>query len=156
MEERGHPRLRMRHFPFHVGPLERDRWLVHMAAAVEHDVLRARASRRCRRRIDGLLRAGGRAPPQRHGPPDLHVGAQCGTIAFAPACPSSTSRPAQELWRREGVDGLSFEVDAGEVYALLGENGAGKSTAVEILEGHRSATSGCVEVLGADPSDCRS
>lgn len=35
MEERGHPRLRMRHLPYHVGPLERDRWLVHMAAAVE-------------------------------------------------------------------------------------------------------------------------
>ena len=35
MEERGHPRLRMRHLPFHVGPLERDRWLVHMAAAVD-------------------------------------------------------------------------------------------------------------------------
>jgi len=35
MEERGHPRLRMRHFPFHVGPRERDRWLVNMAAAVE-------------------------------------------------------------------------------------------------------------------------
>ncbi len=35
MEERGHPRLRMRHFPYHVGPLERDRWLFHMAAAVE-------------------------------------------------------------------------------------------------------------------------
>jgi hemoglobin len=35
MEERGDPKLRMRHFPFHVGPLERDRWLVHMAAAVE-------------------------------------------------------------------------------------------------------------------------
>lgn len=34
-DERGHPRLRMRHFPFHVGPLERDRWLTHMAAAVE-------------------------------------------------------------------------------------------------------------------------
>ena len=26
----------MRHVPFHIGPLERDRWLVHMAAAVEH------------------------------------------------------------------------------------------------------------------------
>jgi len=25
MEERGHPRLRMRHMPFHIGPLERDR-----------------------------------------------------------------------------------------------------------------------------------
>ena len=34
-EERGHPRLRMRHLPFHVGPLERDRWLLHMTAAVE-------------------------------------------------------------------------------------------------------------------------
>ncbi|WP_420453131.1 globin [Ilumatobacter sp.] len=34
-DERGHPRLRMRHLPFHVGPLERDRWLTHMAAAVE-------------------------------------------------------------------------------------------------------------------------
>lgn len=35
MEQRGHPRLRMRHMPFHVGERERDRWLVHMAAAVE-------------------------------------------------------------------------------------------------------------------------
>ena len=34
-EERGHPRLRLRHMPFRVGPEERDRWLLHMAAAVE-------------------------------------------------------------------------------------------------------------------------
>ena len=33
-EERGHPRLRMRHAPFAIGPDERDRWLVHMRAAV--------------------------------------------------------------------------------------------------------------------------
>lgn len=33
--ERGHPRLRMRHFPFPVGPRQRDRWLVHMTNAVE-------------------------------------------------------------------------------------------------------------------------
>ena len=33
-DERGHPRLRMRHMPFAVGPVERDRWLVHMRAAV--------------------------------------------------------------------------------------------------------------------------
>jgi len=50
------------------------------------------------------------------------------------------------------VNGLSFDVEAGEVYALLGPNGAGKSTAVEILEGHREATSGQVSVLGFDPS----
>jgi hemoglobin len=33
-DERGHPRLRMRHMPFHVGPAERDHWLHHMTAAV--------------------------------------------------------------------------------------------------------------------------
>ena len=33
-EERGHPRLRMRHFPFGIGVAERDRWLEHMTAAV--------------------------------------------------------------------------------------------------------------------------
>ena len=49
------------------------------------------------------------------------------------------------------VDGVSFEVGEGEVYALLGHNGAGKSTTVEILEGHRSRTAGEVTVLGHDP-----
>ena len=33
-EERGHPRLRMRHAPFPIDPLARDRWLVHMRAAL--------------------------------------------------------------------------------------------------------------------------
>jgi hemoglobin len=33
-QERGHPRLRMRHAPFAIGAEERDRWLVHMRAAV--------------------------------------------------------------------------------------------------------------------------
>ena len=34
-EERGHPRLRMRHQPFAIGQAERDAWLGHMRAAVE-------------------------------------------------------------------------------------------------------------------------
>ncbi len=34
-EERGHPRLRMRHSTFRIGPAERDAWLRHMRAAVE-------------------------------------------------------------------------------------------------------------------------
>jgi hemoglobin len=33
-ETRGHPRLRMRHAPFIIGPAERDAWLRHMNAAV--------------------------------------------------------------------------------------------------------------------------
>jgi hemoglobin len=35
LAERGHPRLRARHFPFSIGGLERDRWLLHMRAAID-------------------------------------------------------------------------------------------------------------------------
>ena len=35
-EQRGHPRLRMRHAPFHVGPRARDAWLRHMRVAVDN------------------------------------------------------------------------------------------------------------------------
>ena len=45
-QERGHPRLRMRHVPYQVTPAQRDRWLLHMMAAVDtleldevHDLL---------------------------------------------------------------------------------------------------------------------
>jgi ABC-2 type transport system ATP-binding protein len=48
------------------------------------------------------------------------------------------------------VDGVSFEVDKGEVFGLLGPNGAGKTTTVEILEGLRTADAGEVSVLGID------
>jgi hemoglobin len=34
-QERGHPRLRMRHAPFKVTPTQRDRWLTHVMAAVD-------------------------------------------------------------------------------------------------------------------------
>ena len=37
-EERGHPRLRMRHVPFVIGPAERDAWLRHMRSAVGYMV----------------------------------------------------------------------------------------------------------------------
>ena len=35
MEQRGHPRLRMRHMPFTIDPAARDRWLQHMTAALD-------------------------------------------------------------------------------------------------------------------------
>ncbi len=52
----------------------------------------------------------------------------------------------------KAVDGISFEVEAGEVFGLLGPNGAGKTTTVEILEGLRPADSGEAVVLGIDAS----
>lgn len=49
------------------------------------------------------------------------------------------------------VDGVSFEVGAGEFFGILGPNGAGKTTTLEIVEGLRAADSGHVSLLGASP-----
>jgi ABC-2 type transport system ATP-binding protein len=46
------------------------------------------------------------------------------------------------------VDGLSFHVEAGEVFGLLGPNGAGKSTTMMMLAGLRPADSGTVTIDG--------
>lgn len=46
------------------------------------------------------------------------------------------------------VNGLSFEVNKGEIFGLLGPNGAGKTTTLEIIETLRSKTSGTVLVDG--------
>ncbi|MFC3455701.1 ABC transporter ATP-binding protein [Amycolatopsis speibonae] len=51
------------------------------------------------------------------------------------------------------VKDLSFQVGRGEFYALLGTNGAGKTSTLETLEGHRNPTSGTVRVLGKSPRD---
>ena len=47
--------------------------------------------------------------------------------------------------------GVSFEVPPGVVFALLGENGAGKTTAIRLMLGLTEATSGEVRVLGFKP-----
>ncbi|MEU3919537.1 ABC transporter ATP-binding protein [Streptomyces sp. NPDC029004] len=63
---------------------------------------------------------------------------------------------AQELRRTyaggfEAVTGISFCVTRGEVFALLGTNGAGKTSTVELLEGLAAPDGGRVRVLGHDP-----
>lgn len=54
---------------------------------------------------------------------------------------------------KPAVNGISFQVEPGEVLAILGPNGAGKTSTVETLEGYRRATSGTVTVLGFHPID---
>ena len=50
------------------------------------------------------------------------------------------------------VDGLSFRVKRGELFAFLGVNGAGKSTTISILSGQLKKDAGEVAVFGHDPA----
>src|SRR5947207_11616707 len=60
------------------------------------------------------------------------------------------------LFRREykevrAVDGVSFEIEPGEMVAFLGPNGAGKTTTLKMLSGIIFPTSGTAQVLGFTP-----
>lgn len=48
----------------------------------------------------------------------------------------------------KAVDGVSFDIPEGEIFAFLGPNGAGKTTTVEMIEGIRTPTEGRIFILG--------
>lgn len=54
--------------------------------------------------------------------------------------------------KKNAVDHLSFSVRKGEIYGLLGKNGAGKSTTIKVLTTLINATSGSVHISGMDLS----
>lgn len=51
------------------------------------------------------------------------------------------------------IENLSFHVDKGEIVSFLGRTGAGKSTALNLIMGNMSPTSGRVRVMGLDPNE---
>ena len=51
---------------------------------------------------------------------------------------------------RKVVDGLSFSVEKGQVFGLLGHNGAGKSTTIDLILGLKQPESGSAKILGLD------
>jgi ABC-2 type transport system ATP-binding protein len=53
--------------------------------------------------------------------------------------------------RLVAVDGVSFDVQRGEIFGLIGPNGAGKTTTLECVEGVRRPDRGAISVLGLDP-----
>ena len=56
---------------------------------------------------------------------------------------------------RTVVDDLSFDVQKGEVFALLGHNGAGKSTTIDLILGLKAADGGSAKILGMDAAKHR-
>ncbi|MXY57156.1 MAG: ATP-binding cassette domain-containing protein, partial [Gammaproteobacteria bacterium] len=49
------------------------------------------------------------------------------------------------------LDDVNLTVESGEIYSLLGANGAGKSTTIKLFLGFLEPTAGCAEVDGLDP-----
>jgi len=60
----------------------------------------------------------------------------------------------KDLTKRYGdlvaVNGISFNIEKGEIFGLLGPNGAGKTTTVEMIEGLRQPDSGEIDICGID------
>lgn len=56
---------------------------------------------------------------------------------------------------RKVINDLSFEVNKGEVFALLGHNGAGKSTMIDLILGLKSPDEGNTTILGMDAAKHR-
>ncbi len=65
-----------------------------------------------------------------------------------------------ELWKHNGkleaVRGISFEVGKGEIFGLIGPDGAGKTSTFQILAGVMEASSGSAEVFGQPAREARS
>lgn len=55
--------------------------------------------------------------------------------------------------KKEALKNISFQLDGPKIYGLLGRNGAGKTTFMDILAGHNLPTSGEVRVNGKKPFD---
>ncbi|GAA3869674.1 ABC transporter ATP-binding protein [Leifsonia kafniensis] len=49
------------------------------------------------------------------------------------------------------IDNVSFDVEANKIYGLLGRNGAGKTTIMQMLTGQQFASTGRISVFGEDP-----
>src|SRR5215472_15354279 len=76
------------------------------------------------------------------------------------AAPSGAAIDVRELRKRygtlEAVRGISFQVERGEIFGLIGADGAGKTTTFQILAGVMEATGGTAEIFGKPARDARS
>ena len=71
-------------------------------------------------------------------------------VQHSPGPSIATRSLTKRFGTRRGIDDVTLEVAAGEVFGFLGPNGAGKSTTIRILLGLYHPTSGTARVLGLD------
>lgn len=87
---------------------------------------------------------------------DGHLKSERGGKGTTPASPVIH---VEGLWKQYGnfpaVKGINFTVRKGEIFGLIGPDGAGKTTTFNILAGVMEATSGTIEVLGNLPREVR-
>jgi ABC-2 type transport system ATP-binding protein len=79
------------------------------------------------------------------------MSAETTTPAAAAGPAIETDALSVSYGRTRVIEGLTLAVPRGSVYALLGRNGAGKSSLLRVLLGQRPAASGRVRLLGEDP-----
>ncbi len=77
-------------------------------------------------------------------------------VAAAPS-PTGTTQPAIEMidlcksfGKFQAIDHLTLTVQQGEIFGLLGPNGSGKTTTINMISGLSTPTSGEVRVMGYD------
>lgn len=63
----------------------------------------------------------------------------------------TVSNLTKKFGTKVAVNDLSFSIKGGEVFGLLGANGAGKSTSIECILGIQKADKGSIKILGMDP-----
>jgi len=80
------------------------------------------------------------------------------TVTETPAATAAIS--VHGLWKRygtvEAVRGIEFDVRRGEIFGLIGPDGAGKTSTFQILAGVMEATSGTAEIFGVPAREARS
>ncbi len=73
---------------------------------------------------------------------------------------SGAAIQVKDLWKKygdtEAVRGISFDVNKGEIFGLIGPDGAGKTSTFQVLAGVMEATSGAADVLGRPARQMRS
>ncbi|MGB3762660.1 MAG: ABC transporter ATP-binding protein [Ornithinimicrobium sp.] len=75
-------------------------------------------------------------------------------MSLQPTAPVIQARGLRKSYGElHAVDGIDFDIQAGESFGLLGPNGAGKSTTMRMIGGTLDRTGGTLAVAGLDPGD---